>query len=151
MKTVILIHSPFKARHCVPLAFASCSARPTPAMAQDIAVMARVRGILSSRGSSHATGIRRATWASLAGLKIVESFVPNTTVRWDEIPGGRYTGWQRRRIIGRPTLAAFIQAHPTGRWVVMTRGHAQAVVDGVLVQAGTARSRVIQAWRLEEA
>jgi hypothetical protein len=50
----------------------------------------------------------------------------------------------------RPTLARFIAEHPTGRYLVIRRGHAFAVVDGRVHDWGTgrtgARSRIRMAW-----
>ena len=148
MKTAILIPSPFPGKHCVPLAFASCSAQPTPIKAKEIAVRAKARGILSKKGGAVNVQARRHAWASLAGLRIVEWYIPDITVRYRD--WGYFSS--RRTVTGRPTLAQFLATRGrTGRWVVQTYKHCQAVVDGVLVQYGTPRSRVIQAWRVEEA
>jgi hypothetical protein len=49
-----------------------------------------------------------------------------------------------------PTLAAWVLAHPKGRWVVHVRQHAFAVVDGVVHDTAPAmRRRVIRAWRFD--
>lgn len=51
------------------------------------------------------------------------------------------------------TLTQFLRAYPQGRYWVARRGHAFAVVDGVVHdwQHGTGpRSRVIYAWRMPE-
>lgn len=50
-------------------------------------------------------------------------------------------------------LAAFIAAYPTGSYVVHRRGHAFAVIDGVLRDwdSGTGPRSIIQAaWRVTE-
>jgi hypothetical protein len=39
---------------------------------------------------------------------------------------------------GRMTLKSFVAKHPVGKWVVVKRGHAFAVVDGVVMDAHNA-------------
>lgn len=52
-----------------------------------------------------------------------------------------------------PTLATFVRERPHGRYLVLVRGHALAVIDGVVhdwTNGGSgARSRVIKYWRVE--
>lgn len=51
----------------------------------------------------------------------------------------------------RPTLAQFLRENPKGRFVVHRRGHAFAIIDGVVHdwERGTgARSRIQNAWRV---
>lgn len=51
-----------------------------------------------------------------------------------------------------PTYAQWVRENPAGRWVVIVRGHAFAVVDGVHLDMGAAaykpRARVLLAWRV---
>jgi hydrogenase maturation factor len=57
-------------------------------------------------------------------------------------------------MVKRQTLASFIKTHPKGRYVVVRRGHAFAVVDGVALDAHSsccsARSIVKYAYKVGE-
>lgn len=58
--------------------------------------------------------------------------------------------WNPRSLLNL-TLAQFIQAHPTGCYWLARRGHAFALLDGVVHdwRHGTgARSRIVQAYRM---
>lgn len=48
----------------------------------------------------------------------------------------------------RPTQQVFTESHPTGSWIVYTKGHIVAVVDGVLYDNNLkpTKSRVQYAW-----
>lgn len=62
--------------------------------------------------------------------------------------------WSRqRRAVGRPTLAQFAAEHKTGRYVIVIRSHAFAMIDGVqydTAKNGT-RSRVMGYIKIPEA
>jgi hypothetical protein len=55
--------------------------------------------------------------------------------------------------LARCTVGAFVKAHPAGHYVVHVKGHALAIVDGVVHDWGKytsgARRRVWRAWRLD--
>jgi hypothetical protein len=55
---------------------------------------------------------------------------------------------------GKPTLAQFAKANPTGRFVLFVRGHFVALVDGTLhdwPKKTGARTRIRDAWKLDRA
>ena len=61
-------------------------------------------------------------------------------------------GWRyrlKRRNDTDTTLRGFVEAHPTGRYIVLERGHALALVDGVIHDnlSPTPRSKVRAAWQ----
>jgi hypothetical protein len=68
-----------------------------------------------------------------------------------------YVTWLRMEHIGDVRgwpVAAFIAAYPQGRFIVHRRGHAFAVVDGVLHdwKGGTkVGSKILDVWRVTEA
>jgi hypothetical protein len=76
------------------------------------------------------------------------------------LDSGSTLGAKFERVVGRPgqyiggtrsmTLAAFIRSNPVGVFFVWKRGHAFAIVDGVLVDTWHvgSRSRVCCAWRV---
>lgn len=149
---------PFKYNHCVVTAFTAVQRQPTTEFALGLARSAMAcphpllldTPLLTARGGSPATIRSYETWAALAGLQVVEVFEPAT--KWD---GQAYTDrfgeyrW-RSREVGAPTVAGFARTHRTGRWVVLTNRHAQAVVDGKVRGWYGARSRVIAAWRVDD-
>lgn len=140
--------SPFSQHHCVPIAWANVKdvGRTSRArFAVELAESAYIRLIpgwgvpmLKRRGS--AIGGCEELWAALARMRIVQ------TVKWAVVC---HTDDRTRRI-GRPTVAQFARSHPRGRWVVFTRGHAQAVVSGRYRGRVGPRSRVRLAIRVEE-
>ena len=49
------------------------------------------------------------------------------------------------------TVSRFVREHPTGRWYIVTKGHAMAVIDGVLVDSaaeGPNRRRLLAAYEV---
>lgn len=68
----------------------------------------------SDKGRRWGKGVNLATLET-----VLTGFVGNTLET--------HRHWQH----GRLTLKRFIDYHPTGKWVVIKRGHAFAVIDGV--------------------
>lgn len=148
--------NPFTDAHCVPLAFTACTLHPSAERAQVLAFMARQapnaiyghRALLTRAGGSGATLYNVDAWARLAGLKVVETYRPE--VRYQEVErNDQYGGTTfvvRRQ--GAPTVAQFARTHKTGRWVVLTPCHAQALVNGKVRGWSAPRSRVRGAVRL---
>ena len=71
-------------------------------------------------------------------------------VRFDTVL--KIIGWRyrlKRRNDTDTTLRGFVEAHPTGRYIVLERGHALALVDGVIHDnlSPTPRSKVRAAWQ----
>ena len=60
---------------------------------------------------------------------------------------------RKATIDGRISLAKFLKLYPTGHWVVVKRGHAFAVIDGVAHDADisccNSRSVVLLAWQVK--
>lgn len=154
--------NPFANYHCVPLAFTALQppARRTAEFAILLADRARRVAtsdgyLLNKRGGSVGTRYHIAEWAKLAGFKIVDRFIPETTYvdgfrsqyspRYGEIIDVRFT-----RRVGRPTVAAFLRT--TGRkgsWFILTHRHAQAAINGRLKGNVSRRDRVHAAFLLE--
>ena len=53
-----------------------------------------------------------------------------------------------------PTVSSFAESHPKGKWIVLVRGHALAVIDGVVVdntvKVGGDKRPVRMAFRVED-
>lgn len=85
-------------------------------------------------------------WAALAGVRIVHEVHPagrNVTRRHP---------WNASLTVTRfyaVTVEAFRKANPVGRFVVLVRGHALALIDGVLYGDWAPRSRVDVAYQVE--
>ena len=60
-----------------------------------------------------------------------------------------YGTWYQRRT--NPTVLQFAKSHPTGKYILIVKGHALAVVDGVIYDTlRTKRARIFQAWELKK-
>ena len=71
-----------------------------------------------------------------ASIRMLETFFPHA---------------QRVFVGGKATMAQFAAAYPDGRWMVYTRNHAVALVDGVVYDwMPHPRSRVRWGWRLDK-
>lgn len=63
-------------------------------------------------------------------------------------PNANYKNLQ---VLGRPTLSQFVRAYPTGRFVLFTRAHALALVDGIVHDwKASPKRRLICCWQLQE-
>lgn len=148
--------NPFNSRHCVPLAFANVSStRRKARFAAELADAARVRvygldgqHLLNPGGGAPARS--HVQWALLARYAIVETFEPEVHYQEREDSTGRSRNGYVVRRVGRPTLAQFARSHRSGRWIVYTEAHAQAVVAGKIRGWASPRQRVRYAVRVEE-
>lgn len=59
--------------------------------------------------------------------------------------------FHKLRFSRRRTLAKFLREYPTGRFYVRTRGHAFAVVDGVVADSTRHSRLVVEAWQFDGA
>lgn len=144
--------APYMVGHCVPLAFTYVQRKPTARFAIDLADTAyfqRTRlgkPLLTHRGSAQPR--QDEAWAALAHLTIVDYYEPK--LAYEETTFVDSWGSERRRVrsIGAPTVAQFARTHRTGRWIVYTLDHAQAVVNGKIIGWVAPRRRVRRAVRV---
>jgi hypothetical protein len=153
--------NPFKKGGCVPTAWATVSSTPTATFAAALAGSApcydkstgAAYGLYQTRwpdGSTPLSDIVKK-WAAIAGVKVIEVFVPVVTFEHQKYIDT--WGWDRTRTVvrGEPTLAQFCKtAGAHGRWVVSVRGHAVAVIDGEPFGSYQTRARVECAWRVTD-
>jgi hypothetical protein len=62
---------------------------------------------------------------------------------------GRVFLWTEENV--HRTVAGFVKDYPRGHYVIKVRGHAVALVDGILydkVVSNTLRCRVVQVWKV---
>jgi hypothetical protein len=84
---------------------------------------------------------RGTTWAAFkqAARALLGPDVEMTRIEPEyQLIGGYRRRW---RATGRPTLARFTSEHRTGRYIVIIKGHALALVDGVQLDQGPSGSR----------
>ena len=63
------------------------------------------------------------------GKQVTETTFPyyqHETHKWDD------SKWEYIRYTKRMNVKTFIQQNPTGRFIVLSRGHAKAIIDGVV-------------------
>lgn len=58
---------------------------------------------------------------------------------------------ERKEFKPRRTVEKFLQQNPEGRWVCRIRGHAFAVIDGIIhdITRVPPKARIVMAWRVE--
>lgn len=152
---------PFPVNGCVPCAFAhltgtgAAGARRIAARAARTAAPSRVHALRDRKLYNLRSGSGWASrpsdvraWAKLAGLAVRETW--DWWQEWTQAQiQAHKTGACLSRTLHRPTVARFAREHPVGRWVVYTRDHAIALVDGVLYGFYQPRSRVHWAYRFD--
>lgn len=137
MKARFSFPDPFTRNHCAVIAWTHLLGRGA-GYAQWLAGRATRQGLLNSRGS--APFKREAQWARLTGTTVKDQryyrraarIAPHTPVRLGNLTYVREF----------PTLAAFIRKHPRGRFIVATRNHYVAVINGEAFGYYGPRSRV---------
>lgn len=104
----------------------------------------------------------RCTVATLRALGVEPKHLPKygdsvlNELRWAGFGYEHINVWPEDLSIDDPlrtiTLKQFIAEHPTGRYVVGTRNHMMALIDGELIDTaeGTGRRRVVLAYRVYE-
>ena len=120
-------------RDCVVRAMTIATGRPYMEM----------HALLASKGRKS----RRGTPFAVIDAALTELGLPTLTrIEPDyQLVGGGYFGRRSWRDHARPTLARWMAEHRVGRYMVIIRGHAFAVVDGVQYdgyQPNGARCRV---------
>lgn len=116
---------------CVVRAFSVAANRP----------YAEIHTLCATHGRPYGRGTSNATMRAVAKAMGIQE--ERTLLAYVSINGRLY----------RPTLAAFIKANPTGRFVLTRRGHAFALIDGVVhdwAHGTGARSRITKAFRIIE-
>lgn len=140
--------NPLKPNGCVPNAWGHVGELDAEQVAR-LATIARRERLLTARNvSTGATRDERLKWwARHVAVRIltVRTYLKNRGVALaGEAHGSRYT-----LIRKRPTVARFARQHQRGRFVLFVRGHALALVDGVLLGDHNPRSIVCTAVRVE--
>jgi hypothetical protein len=163
--------NPFVRNGCVPLAFTALQpiATRTADFALSLARQAqRTRArdgddmLLNRTFGSPATQWRIHQWAALAGLRVVETFKPEYELveAARTLPGYHHYDDDGNRVplkittyrrVGRPTVAQFIRGKGRkGRWLILTKRHAQACINGRLRGSVSKRDRVHFAARVDD-
>lgn len=175
MKTMPLPFSnPFQKNHCVVLAF-TVLRNGTADDALKLAETAkRTRAsqfgdrfgsafLIDRNGASTNTAGRISRWGDITGLRYIEKFEPAFEYKrtrrklrgyytWDDDGNHVPATIEVVQRVGRPTLAQFLRTTGRrGRWFVLVRAHAVAVINGKAYGNCEARSRVHIAFRMEQA
>lgn len=117
------------ARSCVPRAIATAACLPY----EKVAALCAKHGRKPNRGTPGATSY--AVIVHELGGETVSLFRQHPT---------------RSSKDGYPTLKRFIEEHPKGHYVVMTRNHSMAVIDGVVHDwSPSPRVKIERAFRLD--
>ena len=159
MPTRLAFPDPFPRNHCVVLAFTHASnyLRPMNApstFALGFAALARREGRLSSSGRAPLIQTHANWWARESGAKIVERRQykrvpkPYSLAKWRAVM--KYDG-NMKLVRSLMTLDRWTKKHTRGAFVVLVRGHAVAVIEGVAYGYYRPRSRVLGYFKLEVA
>lgn len=150
--------NPFPIHGCVPCAFGNAAGMTSEQLLALGKAAQRTPRRLGSRQrlmtrtyrAFMSNDIDATLWATLAGLRIVES------VRFELlIPRGFYAvspdgrmGTNKAPYRPRPRVSRFVSEHRKGTWIVAVYGHALLVVDGETFNNSNSRSIVQCAYRV---
>jgi hypothetical protein len=111
---------------------------------RDCSVRALAVASGKSYGECHAL-FACAGRAPNCGTSVAASrFIHEETLGYKKID--TWTDW-----MGFPTLHVFVQSHPRGRYILHTRDHAFALIDGVVhdwTNGTGSRGRIVRAWEV---